>query len=291
MNNVSVSGRQKFLDELPDGKQKSIDIQTIRCLNWNIRNPSLQRATKQMAWLEKNRFDIIALTEVRLSEGGVYIKDRFMSQGYAVIFAKPENEDYGVILAVRRFFEGIPKICIDFLPYRVSFAICHISGEAVLVTGIYAPVWKTEKKRKFVEAFERFMERKDWRNRFSGWIILGDLNVLEPNHIPHYPVYEGWENFYNVFIKQGLVDAFRFFHPEEREYSWFGRKGNGYRFDHIFVSENILSSVKKCCYIHEARLKKLSDHSAMYLEIDSSALAESDMGNIKLSESAGKSKK
>lgn len=266
MTKASLKGRQKFLDELIDRRHKTVDAETIRWLNWNIRNPSIQRATKQMEWLEKNRFDIIVLTEVKLSEGGVYIKDRLLSQGYTVIFPKPENEDYGVILAVRRFFEEIPKICIDFLPNRVDFAACNFSGKTVLVTGIYAPVWRTEKKRTFVEAFERLMAEKDWRKRFDSWIILGDLNVLEPNHIPHYSVYEDWENFYNVFIKQGFVDAFRFFHPNEREYSWFGREGNGYRFDHIFVSENILRFVKKCSYIHEVRLEKLSDHSAMCLE-------------------------
>jgi len=166
-------------------------------------------------------------------------------------------------------FKEIPKIYIEFLPYRVSFAVCNFSGKDVLLTGMYAPVWRNEEKRRFLETFEKLISNEDLRKKFSNWIILGDLNLLEPNHIPHYPVYKGWEFFYNIFSKYRFIDAFRFFHPNEKEYSWFGRGGNGYRFDHVFVSEEILPFIRNCFYLHEVRLDKLSDHSAMYLETKS----------------------
>jgi len=269
MGKLSFNGRQGFLDELITGKRRSIGSGIIRCLNWNVRNPSLRRAAKQMKWVEKNSFDIIVLTEVKLSQGCIYIKDRLTSLGYTVIFPKPEREDYGVILAVRKMFKEIPKIYIEFLPYRVSFAVCNFSGKDVLLTGMYAPVWRNEEKRRFLETFEKLISNEDLRKKFSNWIILGDLNLLEPNHIPHYPVYKGWEFFYNIFSKYRFIDAFRFFHPNEKEYSWFGRGGNGYRFDHVFVSEEILPFIRNCFYLHEVRLDKLSDHSAMYLETKS----------------------
>lgn len=267
MVKVSPVGRQKFLDELVHDKQKSIDFGITRCLNWNIRNPSLRRAIKQAKWLEENNFDIIILTEVKLSRGCVYIKDRLTSLGYTIVFPTPENGDYGVILAIRKAFKEIPMIRIDFLSHRVSFAACDFSGKDVLFTGIYAPVWRNEKKRMFLDAFEKLIAMEDLKKKFNDWIIFGDLNVLEPDHIPQYPAYKEWEYFYDAFRKHGFTDAFRFFHPCEREYSWFGREGNGYRFDHIFVSESILSLLKNCSYLHEVRFEKLSDHSAMLLEI------------------------
>jgi len=268
---VSFNRRQKFLDELIDVKRKGIDFEAIRCLNWNIRNPSLGRATRQMRWLEKNSFDMIVLTEVKLSQGCVYIRDRLASLGYTVVFPKPENEDYSVILAIKKFFKEIPEICVDFLPYRVSFAVCNLSGKDVLITGIYVPTWRNEKKKVFLEAVEKLVKDEHLKKRFGGWMILGDLNVLEPNHVPQYLVYKDWEYFYANFSKHGFVDAFRFFHPNKKEYSWFGREGNGYRFDHVFVSENTLSLLQNCFYVHEVRSEKLSDHSAMCLEIKSLA--------------------
>jgi len=86
MGKLSFNGRQRFLDELITGKRRSIGSGIIRCLNWNVRNPSLRRAAKQMKWVEKNSFDIIVLTEVKLSQGCIYIKDRLTSLGYTVIF-------------------------------------------------------------------------------------------------------------------------------------------------------------------------------------------------------------
>jgi exodeoxyribonuclease-3 len=264
----SFNSRQKFLDELV-AKEKKVDSGTLRCLNWNIRNPSLQRAMKQMEWLERNNFDIIVLTEVKLSQGCTYIRDRLSSLGYTTVFPKPENGDYGVILAIKRGFKEIPKISIDFLSYRVAFAVCNFSGIDVLVVGTYIPIWKDEKKKIFLKSFEKLISNEDLKKKFSNWIILGDMNILEPNHSPSYPLYKEYEFFYDSFGKQKFVDAFRFFHPNDKEYSWFSRENNGYRFDHIFVSEKMLSVLKSCFYTHDVRLEKLSDHSAMHLELHS----------------------
>lgn len=266
MSKISFNGRQKFLDELISKKTKKLDSNIIRFLNWNIRNPSLQRATKQVKWIERGNFDIIILTETKFSQGCVHIRDRLKSLGYKVIFLKPENKDYGVILAVRNLKEILKK-SIKFLPYRTSSTVCNFYGNDILITGVYIPVWRNEEKKKFLDEFEKLIGNEDLKKRFDNWIIIGDLNILEPDHIPQYSQYKTWEYFYNRIGEYGFVDAFRLFHPNEKEYSWFGREGNGYRFDHIFVSKNILPLIKNCFYIHGPRLEKLSDHSAMYLEI------------------------
>jgi exodeoxyribonuclease-3 len=260
------NSRQKFLDELAAKRQES-GSDTTRCLNWNIRNPSLQRAMKQMNWLERNNFDVVILTEVKLSQGCAYIKDRLASLGYTTVFPRPENGDYGVILAVKKGFKEIPKISIDFLPYRVAFAVCNFSGNDVLIAGTYIPIWKNEKKKIFLKSFGKLISNEDLKKKFGNWIILGDMNILEPNHIPSHPLYKEYEFFYESFGKQNFVDAFRFFHPSKNEYSWFSRENNGYRFDHIFVSEKMSKILNDCFYIHDVRLQKLSDHSAMCAEI------------------------
>ncbi len=76
--------RQIFLDEKESKKDmpKVISNKQIRCLNWNIQNPSLERATKQINWIEKDNFDAIILTEAKYSKAGLYIVDRLKSRGY-----------------------------------------------------------------------------------------------------------------------------------------------------------------------------------------------------------------
>lgn len=267
MKKISFNERQKFLDEPFHEKQIEFNPKIIRFLNWNIRNPSLQRAQKQIEWIERNNFDIIALTEAKFSQGCIYIRDKLKSLGYKTEFTKPENDDYGVILAVNNLKEIIRNY-IKFLPYRTSSLACNFYGKNILIIGTYFPVWRNKEKKKFLDEFEKLVTNEHLKNKFENWIIIGDFNILEPHHIPQYSQYKPWEYFYNKLSNYGFVDAFRFFHPEEKEYSWFGREGNGYRFDHIFVSENISSLLKSCFYNHNPRLEKLSDHSAMYLEIE-----------------------
>ncbi|WP_228811960.1 hypothetical protein, partial [Nocardia otitidiscaviarum] len=40
-------------------------------------------------------------------------------------------------------------------------------------------------------------------------VITGDLNVVEPGHVPHYRVFGTWEyDFYRAFAASGFVDVF-----------------------------------------------------------------------------------
>jgi len=65
--------------------------------------------------------------------------------------------------------------------------------------------------------------------------------------------------------KSGMVDAFRHVHGDVESYSWYSHQGNGYRYDHIYVSEELLPVIQNCDYLHRARENKLSDHSPMFL--------------------------
>jgi exonuclease III len=115
-----------------------------------------------------------------------------------------------------------------------------------------------------VPRFGDLFEKKETENIILG----GDLNVVERGHIPHYHVFGEWEYaFYESFLKFGLADAYRTLHPDTQDYSWFGKEGDGYRFDHLFVSRNLVKYISECHYIHIPRVSKLGDHSAMYLTI------------------------
>jgi exodeoxyribonuclease-3 len=110
----------------------------------------------------------------------------------------------------------------------------------------------------------------DFITRFDGPVIVaGDLNVLEPGHIPYHPVFGAWEyDFYRSFSDAGLADAYRAMHPDVIEHSWFGRSGHGYRFDHAFVTTRHTAHVRSCAYLHAPRQQSLTDHAAMILTVE-----------------------
>lgn len=99
-------------------------------------------------------------------------------------------------------------------------------------------------------------------------IVAGDLNVIEPGHTPHHAVFGDWEyDFYRSFAAAGLADANRLLHPDAADHSWYGRSGQGYRFDHVFITTRHQAQVHSCDYLHEPRHQALTDHAALTLTI------------------------
>jgi exodeoxyribonuclease III len=96
-------------------------------------------------------------------------------------------------------------------------------------------------------------------------IFLGNLNVLEPGHQPHYPFFAQFEyDFYRALTnRHGLTDAFRHLHPDATEHSWVDRTGHGYRDDYLFCSAQLAHAITDCAYLHDSRTSGLSDHSAL----------------------------
>ena len=96
-------------------------------------------------------------------------------------------------------------------------------------------------------------------------IVAGDLNV-EPGYIPHHAVFGDWEyDSYRSFAEAGLTDTYRALHPDAPGHSWFGRSGQGYRFDHAFVATPHAGLIRSCRYRPEPRELCITDHAAMAL--------------------------
>jgi exodeoxyribonuclease III len=250
-------------------EQDTMSSFTLFC--WNIGNPSLERAGKQAAWLRKQPYDVLLLTECKQSEGCRFLERYFQAYGYQVVFPKPDGGEYGVLfaskhpMATTRFTSHV-----TYLQSRVVSVKLPVSAEEVEIIGSYVPSRdasdeKKQKKKNFLSNLLTAFEKAPVSpNR----IFAGDFNILEPDHLPHYSFFEAWEyDFYRRLADYQLRDAFRHLHPNDEEYSWVGRTGDGYRYDHCFVSSPLLPLVRACSYLHEPRFEKLSDHSAQVTEI------------------------
>jgi exodeoxyribonuclease-3 len=124
---------------------------------------------------------------------------------------------------------------------------------------------KVERKRRFLE---RCLGAFAAAAGGAGIVLLGDLNIVEPDHRPRYPFFHPFEYaFYRRLEDLGLVDAFRHLHAGQVEHSWVGRTGDGYRYDHAFISKGLLDALDGCAYLHEPRSIRLSDHSALTLRV------------------------
>ncbi len=241
---------------------------------WNIANPSVERATRQAEWLRKRREDILVLTEAKQSKGCLFLERYFQSYGYDVVFKIPEGKEYGVIIVSKQMLTPSSfSHRIDYLQSRVVATKVNANGIELEIIGVYVPsrdksYEKTERKKIFLKNLDKVLGL-NLININSKRILCGDLNVLEQNHIPRYSFFEKWEySFYQNLESYNLRDAFRLLNPNVQEYSWVGRTGNGYRYDHCFISNDLLPNLKTCYYFHEPRQYKnrLSDHSALITE-------------------------
>lgn len=243
---------------------------TFSVFCWNIANPSEERAGKQASWLLRRPEDVLVLTEAKQSKGCTLIERYLIAMGYNIIFPKPIPREYGIIIIAKQpmITTGFADL-VEYIPSRVA----SIKVNELEVIGVYVPSRGFDegsilaKKQHFVKDLSNALTKSSpAKNR----IFCGDLNVIEPNHIPCYKHFKDWEyNFYqNLSKKHQLCDAFRRLHPEIQEHSWFGRSGDGYRYDHCFVSDDLVNAIEKCYYLHEPRETKLSDHSAMILELN-----------------------
>lgn len=255
----------------------------VRLLTMNIGNPSLERSKRQCEWLEKQNYDVLILTETKNSYGCQYISDYFFNIGntifsletskkYDVNFPISSTGDLGVMIISKYDIKNKHQAFnIQNRFYsRQSQVSIEINNKLLQIIGLYIPsrdrsVNKIQRKMEFINSIK--LEIINNSNCCS--IIAGDFNILDKTHIPHYSTFFSWEyDFYDFLIENKYVDVYRKLNPQKLDYSWFGRTGDGYRYDYIFVSSDIASNILNCDFIHESRLNKLTDHSALFMEID-----------------------
>lgn len=243
----------------------------IRILCWNIGNPSIVRARKQVLWLKEQKFNIIILTETKESKGCDFIVNYLKRIGFYVESTTPETGEYGVILCSKiKFKLSRLNEKIKFIQSRALALELMEKTMDLTIIGIYVPSRgdnspeRVEKKRLFLHGITEALKSN---SSISTLIVCGDFNILEPDHVPHYSKFDDWEyKFYTDLLDIPLNDTFRLLHPNENEYSWVGRTNDGYRYDHFFTSPDISSFVSKCYYDHEPRHRGLSDHSGLIVE-------------------------
>lgn len=248
----------------------------LKILSWNLQSPSLGRAKLQVEYIKSVSCDILVLTELKRGKSFDFYVHTLQKSGYYTHFTSIlDTNDYITLIATKGMISKISSYNdISHSEPRIVLIDVYFKLGAISVLGIYMPSFhplfsKTEvidRKKSFNKTFLNLLERY-----FSGpshrLVLTGDLNILEPGHLPSIRGFEQWNYVYENLLDNSMFDCFRKFNSESREHSWFSNDGIGYRFDHFFCDIRMQDSVRYCYYDHNVRLEKLSDHSAMFLEI------------------------
>jgi exodeoxyribonuclease-3 len=244
----------------------------LSLLTLNIANPSIDRAGALLAWLATRPEHVLALTETRAGAGCRHLAAAFTTAGYRVIYPEPAPGEYGVMIVSRLAAEPDPITrTLTYLPTRAAGAVIGTDAGPLRVLAAYVPsrdasLEKTERKRRWLAEFDAALTATGGR---MPTLMLGDLNVLEPDHQPQYRSFAPFEyDFYRGLTdRHQLVDAFRRLHPSLVEHSWVGRTGDGYRYDHAHCGKDLADELAACDYLPDPRLTRLSDHSALTVRL------------------------
>lgn len=134
---------------------------------------------------------------------------------------------------------------------------------ALDVVGVYFPLAKP-KVAFWHEEFLPFART----NLLGQRVILGDWNS-GLHHIDEAGAVLHAADAFEEMSTMGWVDAWRRLHPDDREYTWYSRPwNNGFRLDHAFLSPALLPALRGATYDHGIREAKVSDHSALIVDLD-----------------------
>lgn len=229
---------------------------------WNIRHGggTASRLRPKIDRLLAFRSDVLVVTEFRNNESGRHLKSALAGAGYELSHPPQDGDGNTILLASRApiLAEGPLD---PALPDLRHLWVADLGW--IRLCAVYMPLGRD--KLPYWESLLRSAEDGQGPS-----LVMGDFNT--GNNI--LDVQEGGTPFIlpQMFDNLGqtrLKDVWRTRHPDRSEYSWLSpRLRKGFRLDHVFADARLLAGVVRCVYLHETRLQRLSDHSALQIELD-----------------------
>lgn len=250
-------------DETADDGQ--VDELRVCALNVNSPNPS--RAQRIVNWLLTTKSNTLVLTEMQPSEGGRHILACLQAEGFTTTCTPGWKDSRYLAAVATRGVEASPVQPAGFDP-RVAAVDLATDETAVRLVGIYSPTngMTTDSSHRRREFQKRLLDYLAAINR-PALCVVGDLNVVEPNHQPHLPAFEDHDYaFYTGLLALGLRDAYRELNPSGGDHSWINPRFGSQRLDHSLVSVEA-GELRACAYDHRTRHDDLSDHAALLTTI------------------------
>ena len=233
-----------------------------------------------MEWLSAANPDVICLQEIKankeqldlnLFEKAGYEHHYWFSaqkKGYSgvAILSKtePNHVEYGT---------GIDSMDFEGRNLRVDF-------DKVSVMSLYLPSGtndaRLQHKFDYMDMFMEYISKL--RQTVPNLVVCGDYNIChEPIDI-HNPKMKGVSGYLpeerewlGDFINSGMIDSFRFLHPQTQKYSWWSYRANarannkGWRLDYAMVSEPLQENISRSVILIEA---EHSDHCPIMVELE-----------------------
>lgn len=252
----------------------------MKIATWNV-NSIRSRLEQVVAWLQNNAIDVLLLQEIKCINEQ-FPKEIFEDLGYntAVLGQKTYN---GVAILSKYQIEDIQENIPHFEDVQMRYLEAVINQKRVI--SLYVPNGsevgsdKYFYKLKFLDAL--YDHLKVLHAYHEDVIVGGDFNIAPSDNDTYDP--KVWKDcilcskperkHFQSLLNLGYVDAFRAFHPDKQQFTWWDYRKNSYennlglRIDHFLLSPEA-AHVAKNIYVDEnmRQLPKASDHIPVIVE-------------------------
>ena len=232
------------------------------------------RLPQVLAWLDKEKPDILALQETKLPDEDFPLKE-IEAAGYHVVYSGQRKYN-GVAILSRK--AGADKVT-DFPDFHdPQRRIVGVTVGDVRILNLYVPNGesvdssKYQYKMTWLEKLKIFLQEE--LKKYPKLVVLGDFNIAPDERDVHDPtIWEGRVLFsqrerdaLSQILKLGFLDCFRVHSQDEKIFSWWDYRLNSFKRNLGLRIDLILaSSLLSCtaCYIDKIPrgFERPSDHT------------------------------
>ena len=254
----------------------------MEIVTWNV-NSVRARLVRVLQFLDERKPDVVCLQETKVVDGSFPLEP-FEERGYQVELFGQKTYN-GVAIASKLGMEDVRRGFPGDGPDDQKRVIAATIGD-VMVLNLYVVNGKAVGDEKYdfklawLERLAEYVKSEFPMNEKV--VVTGDFNITFDDRDVYGP--EAWrekilcstperEALAKV-MEDGLVDAYRHFHEEAEEYTWWDfrtrgyQRGAGLRIDHFLLSPPALKAAQDVWIDFEYREgEKPSDHAPVWLRM------------------------
>ena len=248
---------------------------------WNV-NSLKVRMPHVLQWLEARQPDVLCLQEIKC-EDEKFPRAELESAGYHLAYCGQKTYN-GVAILSRLPLTDVEPGIANFEDEQKRVISATVAG--IRIVCVYIPNGqavgseKYEYKLRWLKALNAGLKAE--LERHPRIAVLGDYNIAPEDRDVHDPklwegqihVSEAERDAFRTLLSLGFKDSFRLFAQEEKAYTWWDYRMNGFkrnlglRIDHILLSE-ALAAICRGSHIDvdPRRLERPSDHAPVWAEL------------------------